>query len=97
MKKTFPLSAEFIYQLFSLVVIIIVVHAVYVGVIRPHADAILAQQAALLETDKSQVTQRSVYVLIRDYEQEACFILMFWAIAIMAIAQNIRIKQASCS
>jgi biopolymer transport protein ExbB/TolQ len=59
------------------------VHAVYVAIIRPHADAILAEQAAMLETDKSQVTKRSVYVLIRDYEQEACFILMFWAIAIM--------------
>jgi hypothetical protein len=47
MKKTFPLSAEFIYQLFALVVIIIVVHAVYVGLIRPRADAILAEQAAL--------------------------------------------------
>jgi biopolymer transport protein ExbB/TolQ len=93
MKKTFPLSAEFIYQLFSLVVIIIMVHAVYVGIIRPHADTILAEQAALLETDKSQVTQRSVYVLIRDYEQEACFILMFWAIAIMAYKGIATIRQ----
>jgi hypothetical protein len=31
----------------------------------------------------SLITERSVFVLIRDYEQEACFILMFWAIAIM--------------
>jgi biopolymer transport protein ExbB/TolQ len=84
MKKSFPVSAEFIYQVFALIVIIIMVHAVYVAVIRPRADAELAQQQALLETDKSQITTRSVYVLIRDYEQETCFILMFWAIAIMA-------------
>ncbi|UCG07105.1 MAG: MotA/TolQ/ExbB proton channel family protein [Desulfobacterales bacterium] len=93
MKKAFPLSVEFLYQLFSLVVIIIIVHAVYVGIIRPNADAILAEQAALLETDKSYVAKRSVYVLIRDYEQEACFILMFWAIAIMAYKGVATIRQ----
>jgi biopolymer transport protein ExbB/TolQ len=84
MKKSFPLSFEFIYQIFSLIVVIIIVHAVYVAIIRPNADAILARQAALLKVDKSQVTERSVFILIRDYEQEACFILMFWAMAIMA-------------
>ena len=83
MKKNFPLSTEFIYQVFALIVIIIMVHAVYVAVIRPRADAELAEQAALLETDKSLITTRSVYVLVRDYEQEACFILMLWAISIM--------------
>ena len=83
MKKSFPLSIEFIYQIFALIIIIIIVHALYVGIIRPNADAILAQQAALLETDKSVITERSVFVMIRDYEQEACFILMLWALAIM--------------
>jgi len=83
MKKSFSISTEFMYQMFSLILIIIVVHAIYVAVIRPSADAIFAEQAARLEADKSQVTERSVYVLIRDYEQESCFILMFWALAIM--------------
>jgi biopolymer transport protein ExbB/TolQ len=83
MKKKFPLSIEFIYQLFALILIMIVVHAAYVAVIRPQADAILAEQAALVQADESQPTERSVFVLIRDYEQEACFILMFWALAIM--------------
>ncbi len=84
MKKPFPVSNEFIYQLFSLIIVTILVHATYVAVVRPRADSILAQQAAMLMEDKSYVTERSVYVLIRDYEQEACFILMFWALAIMA-------------
>ena len=84
MRKSFPVSFGFIYQLFALLVIIIIVHAAYVAVIRPNADAILARQAAMLEEDKSQATERSIYVLIRDYEQETCFILMFWALAIMA-------------
>ena len=83
MKKSFPFSVEFLYQVFSLIIIVIIVHAVYVGLIRPRADAILAQQAIQMAEDKSKVTERSVFVLIRDYEQEACFILMFWAMAIM--------------
>jgi len=92
MKKIFPFPFEFIYQLFSLIVIIIIVHGIYVAVIRPKADAILARQAALVQEDKSYVTKRSFYVLIRDYEQEACFILMFWALAIMAYKSIITIR-----
>ena len=84
MRKSFPISFEFAYQLLSLILIAIVVHAVYLGIIRPKADVILAQQAAMAKTDNAQqTTERSVYVLIRDYEQEACFILLFWALAIM--------------
>ena len=93
MNKNFPISIEFIYQLFALIVIIIIVHAAYVAVIRPHADATLARQAAMLATGESQITERSVFVLIRDYEQEACFILMFWALAIMAYKGIATIRQ----
>ena len=82
-QKSFPLSFEFIYQVFSLIIIIIAVHAVYIGIIRPNADAFLARQAELMEEDKSLVTQRSPYVVIRDYEQETCFILLLWALAMM--------------
>ena len=82
MKKHNPF--EFIYQVFSLLVIIIVVHAAYVAIIRPNAEAELEQQAAQLKIDKDYVTKRSIYVLVRDYEQEACFILMFWSLFIMA-------------
>ena len=95
MKKAFPVSFEFIYQLFALVLIIIIVHAAYVAVIRPRADAILAKQAAMLDEDKSQVTERSVFVLIKDYEQEACFILMLWALAIMAYKSIVTIRHRS--
>ena len=82
MKKHFPF--ELIYQVFSLLIIIILVHAAYVAVIRPNAEAELEQQAAQINIDKNYVPKRSVYVLIRDYEQEACFILMFWALVIMS-------------
>jgi len=81
MKKHFPF--EFIYQVFSLLVIIIIVHAAYVTIIRPNAQAELEQQAEQLKIDKEFVPKRSIYILIRDYEQEACFILMFWSLFIM--------------
>ena len=84
MKKPLPFSFEFLYQIFSLIIIIILVHAIYVAIIRPNADAFLAEQAALMEQDSSYVTKQSAFVIIRDYEQESCFILMLWAIAIMA-------------
>jgi biopolymer transport protein ExbB/TolQ len=63
MKKTYPV--EFVYQVLSLIVAVILVHAFYVAVVRPRADTILAEQ------------------IIRDFEQEACFVLMLWAMAIM--------------
>lgn len=84
MKKTFPLSYEFIYQLVALMLIIIAVHAVYAGLVRPRAEAVLAQQAAMAAEEAPPVVKRSLYVVISDYEQEICFILLLWALAIMA-------------
>jgi biopolymer transport protein ExbB/TolQ len=77
------LSSEFIYQVFSLVIVIIVVHSVYVTLVRPRAQAELEQQAVRLAEDKSYVPDRSWYVVVRDFEQEACFVLMFWGMAIL--------------
>ena len=70
------MSSEFIYQLF-------VVHAVDVGVIRPSADAQIRQEMALQAAGEDFVPERSFAVVIRDFEQEACFILLIWALAIM--------------
>ncbi len=82
MNKKIPI--ELVYQLFSLLIIIIVVHAAYVVTIRPNADAILEYQAQQVAQNKDFVPEKSVYVLIRDFEQEACFILLFWALTIIA-------------
>ena len=82
MKKAFPV--EFVYQVFALVIAIIIVHGAYVAVVRPNADAFLEQQQLLLKADPDHIPNRSLFVLIRDFEQEACFILMLWAFAIMS-------------
>lgn len=93
MKKRFPISFEFAYQALTLLLIVIVVHAVYVVLIRPQADVILAAQAARLASDKSYVSEQSFYVLIRDYEQETCIMLMLWALAIVAYKAVVTTRQ----
>lgn len=80
-KKNIPV--EFVFQLFALIIAIIVVHAFYVSVVRPNAVEVIAEQNMLAEQDPDFVRERSVWVLIKDFEQEACFVLMFWALAIM--------------
>ena len=76
-------SAEFLYQVFALIIAVIVVHAVYVTLVRPQATVIMAEQARLIEEDENYTPERSLYVLIRDFAQEACLVLMFWAFSIM--------------
>ena len=80
-KKNIPV--EFVFQLFALVIAIIVVHAFYVAVVRPNAAQVIAEQNIQAAQDPDFVRERSTWVLIKDLEQESCFILMFWALAIM--------------
>ena len=80
-KKNIPF--EFVYQLFALIIAIIVVHAFYVSVVRPNAAQIIEEQNAAAAADPDYIRERRVSVLIKDLEQEACFILGIWALAIM--------------
>ena len=77
------LPVEFVFQLFALIIAVIIVHAIYVSVVRPNAAEVIEQQTLAAEQNPDYVRERSVWVLIKDFEQEACFILMFWALAIM--------------
>ena len=80
-KRNIPI--EFVYQLFALIISIIIVHAFYVSIVRPNAAQIIEEQNQAAAVDPDYVRERSVWVLIKDMEQESCFILMFWALAIM--------------
>lgn len=86
---------EFLYQVFALVIATIVVHAIYVSIIRPRADEILVEQALQMEQDVGYSPERSVYVLVRDFEQESCFILMLWSFAIMGYKAWAALKERS--
>ncbi|MDP1932896.1 MAG: MotA/TolQ/ExbB proton channel family protein [Gammaproteobacteria bacterium] len=84
---------EVIYQIFALIIVVIVVHAVYVAVIRPNAEFIQEQQAAIQAVDESYVAERSLYVILRDLEQETCIILMLWALSIIGMKTRRVIKE----
>ncbi len=91
MKRGLPF--ELVYQIVALVIAIIVVHLVYITVVRPNADAVLRAEAERLAAGESFVQERSLYVVLKDYEQESCFILMFWAVSIMGFKARTALKE----
>ena len=93
MKRQLPF--ELVYQIGALIIAIVLVHLVYATVVRPNADAILQQQAELAASGEPFVQDRSLYVVLRDYEQESCFILMLWAMAIMGYKGRNALRERS--
>ena len=84
---------DFIYQVIALFLAIIIVHAVYVAVIRPKAEAILEEQQARQAAGEVYEIERSVYTVVKDFEQEACFILALWAIAIIGLKTKVALHE----
>jgi len=87
-------KSEFFYQIVALVLAFIVVHTLYVGLVRPNAEAVLEVERQLIaqqaETGQTQSIERSAWVVLKDYEQETCFILMLWVMAIIGLkAQSV--------
>lgn len=82
-------KSEFFYQVVALVLSFVVVHTIYVGLVRPNAEAVIeAERQAIAAQEASGETvtiERSAWVVLKDYEQEACFILMLWVMAIMGL------------
>jgi biopolymer transport protein ExbB/TolQ len=58
----------------ALVVSVIGIHTLYEVLIRP--GALIAQQA--VEAGNTEAL-RSIFIILKDFEQEACLILMLWA------------------
>jgi biopolymer transport protein ExbB/TolQ len=83
MKK--PKSSEFLIELFLLLFIAIAVQTVYATIIRPKAEAIRTADLALMQKDPNYVPELKPWVIVKDPEQETCFIFAIWAIATMAL------------
>jgi biopolymer transport protein ExbB/TolQ len=81
MNRTY--SQEAVFQMFALVIAVIVVHAVYVTVIYPNAAAILAAQLAAMRQDPNYEAPASLFVTVRDFEPESCLILALWCLALI--------------
>jgi len=77
------LPNEFTFTVVALLLSVILVHAVYVLHVRPVAEAQMRADREAMAKDPEYVQQRSIYVVIKDYEQEAEIILMLWALAIL--------------
>ena len=91
MRRLFP--NEFLYQAFSLITIVIVVHSFYVTLVRPRADAVLAEQRTQAQSDVNYSPEPNFWVIIKDYEQEACVVLMLWAFAILAYKASATLQE----
>lgn len=60
-------------NLLAMIIAVLSVHLLYIGYVRPEA-AMLMEAAQLA----GQSAPRDVVVILKDYEQEICFILMVW-------------------
>jgi biopolymer transport protein ExbB/TolQ len=82
-RQSSRLSREFMFQMAGLLLIVVAVHASYVGIVRPLAqEQMVAEQIALSENPEA-TQERSVWIILRDPEQEICIILLLWALLIM--------------
>ena len=65
--------SEIVKNFIALILSILLVHLVYIGYVRPQADVLL--EAARLA---GLSAPRDLVIVLKDYEQEICFILMLW-------------------
>ncbi len=81
MKARYP--KELVFSLSALLAATIVVQSIWAAWVRPNAQAVLAVQYESMRKDPNYVPDRSMFVIMKDWEQESCVILMIWALAII--------------
>ena len=86
-------SNEMFFQLIALLLAIIIVHTIFVTVVRPNADSTIRHHAEMVAAGEEYQVPRSFFIVIKDLEQEACFILMFWSLAIMGYKTRTTIRE----
>lgn len=67
--------SQIIRNILVLIVCIVVVHLAYIGYVRPQAELLIEAARA-----SSQTAPRTILVILKDYEQEICLILMLMGI-----------------
>ena len=90
MKNPLP---EIIFQCMTLLISATIIHAIYSAQIRPQANAIIAEQQIQIDSGIEFDVSPSILVIIKDYEQEVCFILMLWAITIIGFKFSETLQQ----
>lgn len=80
-------------QLVALVFAFIIVQATYTTLIRPVAADIQAFQSEQQEVNENFVPERSIFIILKDFEQQACITLMFWAVFIIGLKSRQALQQ----
>jgi biopolymer transport protein ExbB/TolQ len=77
-----------VYSISALLLSVIIIHSIWTLIIRPRAEAVLSQRVTVTQAGssvKAQVLQlRSIYVILKDHEQELCIILCMWSLLLLA-------------
>jgi biopolymer transport protein ExbB/TolQ len=84
---------EMFYQLVALLLSVILVHTVYVTVVRPNADSQIRRAVEVAAAGGEYAVPRSFFVVVKDFEQEACFVLTLWALAIMGFKTRTSLRE----
>jgi biopolymer transport protein ExbB/TolQ len=96
------LASQGVFSLGALLLSAVLVQSIYATVIRPRAAAILAEpvipQSELKAGEPVRHNLRSVFVILKDYEQEIALILGAWALVLIgqqgvAVARNRRLLE----
>jgi biopolymer transport protein ExbB/TolQ len=87
-----------VYSISALLLSVIIIHSIWTLIIRPRAEAVLSQRVTVVQAGtnvKAQVLQlRSVYVILKDHEQELCVILCLWSLLLLGRqAQDTRLSR----
>ena len=83
--KSSLFSKENIYQFAGLMFSIVLIGLTYKFVIRPQAKETMDENRliAAQQTNTGFVPKRTIFIIIKDYEQQICFTLMAWAMMIV--------------
>jgi|TARA_B100000315_G_scaffold102271_1_gene93795 biopolymer transport protein ExbB/TolQ len=74
------LPKDFLFQIISLFVSILIIHTIYLLFVDPAA----AKEVAIA-IDQNKAPNRTLAVVLKDFEQEACIILFCWALSMIFI------------
>jgi biopolymer transport protein ExbB/TolQ len=79
---------DFVAQFLALVLSTLIIHSAYTLWVRPTAEAEISAAIEL-----GEAAPRTVAIVLKDYEQETCLILFFWALGIIGVRTRLVARQ----
>jgi biopolymer transport protein ExbB/TolQ len=79
-------STENLVQFAGLIISFLVIHAIYVLLIRPEGEKVVQRNRVMAKQNvggEGFVPERNFYVILKNYEQEGCLVLLSWAMVII--------------